>query len=64
MIQATASPALGNIQASLLARVASAPLALVAGGLASLAMTLLVARSIPALRQAQLGDGPLDPEPA
>jgi MFS transporter, ENTS family, enterobactin (siderophore) exporter len=61
MIQATASPALGNIQASLLARAVSAPLALVAGGLASLARTLLVARSIPALRQAQLSSAPPKP---
>jgi ENTS family enterobactin (siderophore) exporter len=53
MIQAMVSPALGNMQAGLLARVASPRLALVCGGATSVVASVLIARAWPALRSAR-----------
>lgn len=53
MMQATASPALGNIQAGIVARLFSPAIALVCGGCASLVATAAVAAAIPAVARAR-----------
>ncbi|MGH3794141.1 MAG: enterobactin transporter EntS [Pseudonocardiaceae bacterium] len=65
LAQAHAGPAVGNAEAGLMARLVSAPAAIVLGGLICIAGVAAVALALPAFRRASLhGPGADDVEPA
>lgn len=58
MMQTSIGPAIGNVQVGFVARLLSAPAALLIGGTACVAAVGLIAACSPALRGASLGPGP------
>ena len=64
MMQTSIGPAIGNMQVGFVARLLSAPLALLIGGTACVVAVGVVAAGSPALRTAQLGPKPAGPAPA
>ena len=64
MMQTSIGPAIGNMQVGFVARLLSAPLALLIGGTACVAAVGVVAATSPALRTAKLGPKPGAPAPA
>jgi len=64
MMQTSIGPAIGNVQVGFVARLLSAPLALLIGGTACVAAVGVVAATSPALRTAKLGPKPGASAPA